>query len=127
MEDEYIEKSKEILENFRKSKVERDNLEINPKGGFKIGERYKKEVLDVAIKNILKSYKELKEKLDCSESSNKRMKSILKMQKEKEPISENFPSIFNYNDETYYLMRIEHTIDGENGGVFVCKYVEWGD
>lgn len=127
MEDEYLEKSKEILENFRKCKVKKDNLEINPKGGFKIGQRYKKEVLDVAIKNILESYKELREKLDYSSDENKRMKSILKMQKEKGQISDDFPSIFNYNDETYYLMRVEHTIDGENGGIFICKYVEWGD
>lgn len=51
-------KAIEILNNFNSTGYERDKLEINPKGGFKLGYRYKKtlnEAIDTILKDIAKT------------------------------------------------------------------------
>ena len=49
-----LKESIEILNKFKNNYIERDKLEINPRGELKIGKIYKKIELDKAIETVLK-------------------------------------------------------------------------
>ena len=49
-----LKESIEILNKFKNNYIERDKLEINPRGELKIGKIYKKIELDKAIDTVLK-------------------------------------------------------------------------
>ena len=54
-----MEKGIKILEEFINNDFQKDKLERNEKGGFKIGTIYKTTELNPALENLIKRYKEL--------------------------------------------------------------------
>ena len=58
-----MEEDMKILEDFKNNNFEKDKLERNEKGGFKIGTIYKTTELNPAIENLINKYKELRQKM----------------------------------------------------------------
>lgn len=56
-----MEKGIKILEEFINNDFQKDKLERNEKGGFKIGTIYKTTELNPALENLIKGYRELEE------------------------------------------------------------------
>lgn len=54
-----MEKGIKILEEFINNDFQKDKLERNEKGGFKIGTIYKTTELNPALENLIKGYREL--------------------------------------------------------------------
>lgn len=59
-----------ILEEFINNNFQKDKLERNEKGGFKIGTIYKTTELNPALEKLIKGYRELEGKLDSSRKAN---------------------------------------------------------
>ena len=63
-----MEEDIKILEDFINNEFQKDKLEMNEKGGFKIGTIYKVAELSPAIENLIKAYKEQQWLLEYKEA-----------------------------------------------------------
>lgn len=78
-----MEEDIKILEDFINNEFQKDKLEMNEKGGFKIGTIYKVTELSVAIENLIKGYRELEERnSNLNESNNLKINKINELEKE---------------------------------------------
>lgn len=66
-----------IVEDFISNKISRGKLEMNLKGGFKLGKLYKLTELNPAINNILKRLKELEEIEEAHRKENGKLREEL--------------------------------------------------
>ena len=94
-----MEEDIKILEDFKNNSFQKDKLERNEKGGFKIGTIYKTTELNPAIENLINKYKEQEKMIELMAENIYNTSDTLKMLDIGKEINYDLEKLFNGIDD----------------------------